>query len=114
MSDLIQAYRNLNSANNSGWLPHELYVSRPGNAIGNLVKDLEDTRVPIRALIAGQRGVGKTTEFMRVDNKSASVSLGGPRKQISVESILRIVGLALISILGTRASRGDEEPIFFT
>jgi hypothetical protein len=68
MADLKEAFRRLDPASALDDDPLEAYVLRPGDPVGKLVKILDFSESPRHILLAGQRGVGKTTELQRLRN----------------------------------------------
>jgi hypothetical protein len=67
MSDLKEAYRRLDPAKPlQGDLFDSYYVSRPGDPIALLAEELSFREEPLRVLLVGQRGVGKSTELLRL------------------------------------------------
>ncbi len=64
MADLKQAYRALDPA--SPLATPDLYVPRPGDPMGLLAAEFELRTTPLKVLVGGQRGVGKTTELSRL------------------------------------------------
>lgn len=61
--DLRAAYRALDPARSAA---EEHYVERPGDPVGLLRMELGLRQTPLRVLVGGQRGVGKTTEMARL------------------------------------------------
>jgi GTPase SAR1 family protein len=67
MSDLKAAYRKLDPAKPlQGDQFESYYVSRPGDPIALLAEELSYREEPLRVLLVGQRGVGKSTELIRL------------------------------------------------
>lgn len=63
MADLKQAYRALDPARSA---EGAIYVPRPGDSVGILREEFQIRTSPLRVLLGGQRGVGKTTELCRL------------------------------------------------
>ena len=64
MADLKRAYRALDPAQPARSV--EQYVPRPGDPLGILGEELKIATSPLHVLVGGQRGVGKTTEILRL------------------------------------------------
>jgi hypothetical protein len=63
----LEAYRRLDPAQPlADHLLDSYHVPRPGDPVARLAFDLAQSNRPLRALLAGQRGVGKTTELHRL------------------------------------------------
>lgn len=72
MADLKQAYRALDPAAPAA---SERYVVRPGDPMGLLAAELQIRETPKHVLVGGQRGVGKTTELLRLQSAPLGVNL---------------------------------------
>jgi hypothetical protein len=67
MADLKEAYRRFDPSRPlAGDLLKSYYVQRPGDPMGILAEELQITASPLHILVAGQRGIGKTTELIRL------------------------------------------------
>jgi hypothetical protein len=66
MADLKRAYRELDPAQPARNV--QQYVPRPGDPLGVLGEELRIRTSPIHVLVGGQRGVGKTTELLRLND----------------------------------------------
>jgi hypothetical protein len=76
MADLKEAFRRLDPASPlDGNLRDAYYVGRPSDPVGKLSKLLEYSESPQHILLVGQRGVGKTTELLRLAASLSSKSL---------------------------------------
>ena len=64
MADLKRAYRELDPAQPAR--NAQQYVPRPGDPMGVLGEELKIRTSPLHVLVGGQRGVGKTTELIRL------------------------------------------------
>jgi hypothetical protein len=64
MADLKRAYRALDPAQPARNVQH--YVQRPGDPMGVLGEEMKIRTSPLHVLVGGQRGVGKTTELLRL------------------------------------------------
>ncbi len=63
-ADLRTAYRTLDPAKPlEGWELSNYYVQRPGAPTARLAAEIKERSQPYRAILTGQRGVGKTTEL---------------------------------------------------
>jgi DNA polymerase III delta prime subunit len=76
MADLKEAFRRLDPASPlDGNLREAYYVGRPSDPVGKLSKLLEYSESPQHILLVGQRGVGKTTELLRLADSLSPNSL---------------------------------------
>jgi hypothetical protein len=66
MVDLKRAYRALDPAQPARNVQH--YVPRPGDPMGVLGEEMKIRTAPLHVLVGGQRGVGKTTELLRLND----------------------------------------------
>ncbi len=66
-ADLKEAYRRFDPALPlDGELLAQYYVERPGDPVGKISKSLDFSDSSQHILVVGQRGVGKTTELIRL------------------------------------------------
>src|SRR4051794_5856494 len=66
MPDLLEAYRRLDPAKPIDTGMGSFYVARPDDPVGILSAELTADSRRVRALLGGQRGVGKTSELFRL------------------------------------------------
>jgi hypothetical protein len=95
MADLRQAYRALDPAQGAS---DPVYVPRPGDPIGLLMEEVQVRTSPLRVLLGGQRGVGKTTELLRLSGLLQAGRAGMTRwnaGELLVESILKDMDILL-------------------
>src|SRR5262249_38493837 len=66
--DLRTAYRTLDPAKPLDSYS-TYYMQRPGDPIARLANEIKESSQPFRAIVVGQRGVGKTTELNRLKSQ---------------------------------------------
>ena len=70
--DLKESHRRLNPATPPSLSELKWYIERPNRQTSVLIGKLRNRTEPLRTLVIGQRGVGKTTELYRLVNEFGS------------------------------------------
>src|SRR5262249_43000493 len=93
--DLRTAYRTLDPAKPlEGASLGSQYTQRPGDPTGKLADEIKERSQPFRAIMAGQRGVGKTTELNRLKGE-----LEGAGQLVFLFDLGRVVTSNAVTVL---------------